>query len=418
MKAKQSSAFKTCCASSDLIEYGIEYFTIRMHFTLGMALYMTDTLSTLQRIEKFLGYGIVLSTPFVISPVTVDSYLMPKYVWLALWSALWLFLIFIQTDFKAWRPAAVDYPLAALLLVSLVSILIDFQSALQLRAFLHLAMFIGLFYAYRRFWGTFGSPAVAVGILMLVCSLLSLYGILQDYGYDFIGKSGGVRDWRAQVVATIGNPNFLSGFLLICLPVILAFGLRKETSPLQFLLTALTGFIITLCHTLTFCVGSTIGISGTILVLLITTVALCKRWSFSLSRLMILLACIAAAAGWYLADNPYNSHGCSLYSEACSHRNGGQEPARQFNWRTTRVMINENPLTGIGFGNYLSKHLHYQGINYELQGRPHDRDYVIPVDQPHFQILKPPRRPDPGVLVILWLFIAWNKRVLRHTTEA
>ena len=58
-------------------------------------------------------------------------------------------------------------------------------------------------------------------------------------------------------------------------------------------------------------------------------------------------------------------------------------------------MINENPLTGIGFGNYLSKHLHYQGINYELQGRPHDRDYVIPVDQPHFQILETASETGP-----------------------
>ena len=120
---------------------------------------------------------------------------------------------------------------------------VHYSTPLQIRAFFHLAVFIGLFYGFRRFWSYYGSTETTARLIAYIAIIISLYGFLQDYGFDFAVKSGGVRDWRANVVATLGNPNFLAGYLGISLPPIIAYGLRKNASWRAFLLTTHYGII-------------------------------------------------------------------------------------------------------------------------------------------------------------------------------
>lgn len=371
--------------------------------------------------ERWIGYAILVTTPFIISPITVDSYLMPKYVWLGLWSALWFIVIGLRTSFRSFFRSPLEWPIGFLLCLTLISILIDYQSGIQIRAWMHLLMFAFLYYAFQRFWRIGGCPFMVVAILMITSSLLALYGILQDYGYDIFVNTGGVRDWRAKVIATLGNPNFLSEHLAITLPCILAFGLRRKTSTPVFILTAIVITLLVACHTVTFCVGVTTAYAVTIIVTITLAIFLKPRIRFSFTRLAIFLICTASAAGWYLLDNPYNSHGRSLYEEAwTSPQWWSGMGSRDFNWRTTRYMMEDAPLTGIGFGNYLSKHIHYQGINYEIQQHPHDRDFVIPVDQPHFQLLETAAEIGPlGVFALLWVVTSWVRAfILRYRRDS
>jgi len=366
---------------------------------------------TFLRWARWLMYFLLATTPFVISPVTVDSYLLPKYVWLSMWGALWLFLIVVQVSPRTIRFSSLDWPIATLVFVKLLSVIINYHSANQWRALMTLILYVGFFYAFQRYWRQGGCVHPIARILLIVCAGLSIYGILQDYGIDFYEKQSRILDWRMQVIATLGNPNFLSGFLMIAFPVLFAYGLRRNASWLNFVFTWIIVILVMACHTVTFCVGSTIGLVVTIFALSAIAVIQKQSIQFPIVRFILLLIGCVFALGWYLADNPYNSHGRSLYLKAReSPQWASGAGARRFNWRTTRYMINEEPVTGIGFGNYEAKHLHYQGINYEKQGHPHDRDFVILVDQPHFQLLETAAEVGPlGVLILFWLFCAWMK---------
>ncbi len=375
---------------------------------------MSDHQSTLLKWEFRIAYLIVLTTPFVISLATVDSYILPKHVWLAFWTTLGFILLALHSSMHKHIPSSIDIPLFVMVIVFVLSIILNYRTPIQIRVFFRLFVFIALFYYFRKQWIE-GLSAVAIAwLLLLVSLLLSVHGILQDYGIDFAASFGGVRDWRAKVISTLGNPNFLGGFLAVVLPVLIAFGSQQKLKWWKFLLVWPVVLLNLACLALTFCVGATIGLFCALIVTLLIALFYRVSFTFSKTRFTLLILAGLIGCGWYLLDNPYNSHGRSLYREAWeSPQWWSGMGARRFNWRTTRIMIDENPITGIGYGNYLTVHEHYQGINYKIQDRAHDRDYVIPVDQPHFQLLETASEIGPfGVFALLWLFIAWFKSAL------
>ena len=370
----------------------------------------------LRRWESLIALLIAGTTPLVITPITADSYILPKIVWLSFLTAAWLILIAFQPSNGKRRACAVDWPVAALLAVSAATALIQYRTPLQFSALLHLALYITLFYCYLRYWSLGGSVFPIIHVLMASSCLIALYGILQDYGIDFTLSTGGVRDWRSKVISTLGNPNFLAGYLTIGLPLFIAYGLRKKAKWFHILAAAVAVLLVVACHAVTFSVGAATGLAGTAVIGLILSLLVFRRVRLPLGRTLLFLLIAASAAGWYLLDNPYNSHGRSLYKEAWeSPQWWSGMGARQFIWQTTRIMIEEKPVMGIGFGNYLTVHEHYQGLNYSRQWHAHDRDYVIPVDQPHFQLLETAAECGPlGVLTRGWLAAAWLIAVIRR----
>lgn len=373
--------------------------------------------------EFRLGLMILVTTPLVISTATVDSFLMPKYVWAVLWGSAWLLLAGARSAPGRPAPSAVDWPIAATAAWFALLIALRYENPIQFQALLRLLIFVGLFYGFRRLWNRGLGPVTPTWALMGVTTFVSAYGLLQDYGIDFTTYAGGVRDWRAKVIATLGNPNFLGGFIAAGLPLFAAFALRRKTGPAAFAGALVCLSIITACLTVTFCVGATIGLifamtAGVAVALWLRTPPRVPR-----ARAAAVFLVMVASVGWYAFDNPYNSHGGSLYKEALNSPQWTTGMgAREFNWRTTRIMMDERPWLGIGYGNYLAVHIHYQGLNYQRYGTAHNRDYVIPVDQPHFQLLETAAETGPvGVFILGWLFFAWWKaamRVLRSGRDA
>lgn len=369
-----------------------------------------------RRWERVVAYCIIGVVPAVITQTTVDSYLMPKVVVLTWLTFLWIVLVVIQQEPVFTIQNAIDKPLMAFCGWCLISTLIRFKTPIQIHELLHLYLFVVLFYLFHRFWKMPETrPINVVYILIASASLLSTYGILQDIGIDFAVTTGGVRDWRSKIVSTLGNPNMLAGYLAILLPVIVGFGLRRRGTIQQFLIVGLAVLLMSLCHTLTFSVGATLSLIGGSIVMIATALTLYRAIYVPVFRTLVLLGIMAGSACWFLLDNPYNSHQGSLLEEA------KQSPqwttgfgARRFIWKTTRLMIEDKPLLGIGFANYLTVHEHYQGKTYRLLWNAHDRDYVIPVDQPHFQLIETAAELGPlGVFLVSWLSAAWLLGAIR-----
>ncbi|MBZ0256182.1 O-antigen ligase family protein [bacterium] len=370
---------------------------------------MSEIKENLQKWERIIAYGLLAVTPFVVTPDTEDSFILGKTVWITCLAAIWFLLIIWRNGFRWQKPSELDWPILAMLGAYLLSLIANFHSPTQLRSYGLVLIFVGLFYAFRRLWSIGGAPQTVAWILAATASLLAIYGILQDYGIDLFQFSGGVRDWRSKVIATLGNPNFLGGYLSYCIPVIAGLGLRRGARWWEFILAGIALVLSFACLAVTFCVGATLGLLLLIVVIPVTLLIVRPRFNISLLRLGLYIIIAASSVGWYLLNNPNNSHGGSLYAEAkASPQWTSGVGARRFNWLTTKIMMQENPLLGIGFHNYLTVHIHYQGLNYQRYGRPHDRNYVIPVDQPHFQMMESAAEAGPlGGFAVAWLMTAW-----------
>jgi O-antigen ligase len=383
---------------------------------------MNNNQSSLPKWNRLIAFIILAVTPLIISLTTYDSFILPKIFWLSFWASLWMVVIVWQPIRWKLFASPLTKPLMALFAVSLLSVLLNYRSPIQLHGLMNLAVFIALYFAFQRFWSMRPSPHRVAQALMAAACLIAIYGLLQDYGFDFANATGGVRDWRSKVISTLGNPNFLAGWIAICLPVVIGYGLRKKTRFFGFLYSGFTVMLIAACHTVTFSVGAATGLIAALITSISGSVFLLHRIRIPIIRSVILAIIATSAFGWYMLENPYNSHGRSLYREAweSSHWWSGMG-ARRFIWQTTRLMIEEKPVTGIGFSNYLTVHEHYQGMNYKRQWHAHDRDYVVPVDQPHFQLLETAAEIGPlGVLALLWIALAWLKaagRTLRRSPD-
>ncbi len=366
--------------------------------------------------ERRLAYGLLATTPFILTPDTEDSFILGKVTWITCLAMVWFALIVWRRGVNKLAPSELDWPIAALLAIYFISLILNYISPSQFRFYGMVLIFVGLFYAFRRLWSIGGSPRAVAWILASTAALLAAYGILQDYGIDLFDYSGGVRDWRAKVIATLGNPNFLGGYLSYCIPVIAALGLRPGAKWWEIGLAGISLGLSFACLAVTFCVGATLGLLTLFVVIPSTFFFVRPQVKLSLIRIALFVAVAASSVGWYLLDNPYNSHGGSLYAEAkASPQWTSGVGARRFNWLTTKIMMQEKPFVGIGFKNYLTVHIHYQGLNYQRYGRPHDRNYVIPVDQPHFQLMESAAEAGPlGGLAVAWLAVVWMAAASRR----
>jgi len=71
-------------------------------------------------------------------------------------------------------------------------------------------------------------------------SIVSIYGLLQILGFDPFHR---LEYSYNRIFSTMGNPNFLGGFLLICVPIILFFYFKSEKFYLLFLLVFSSVFL-------------------------------------------------------------------------------------------------------------------------------------------------------------------------------
>ncbi len=81
------------------------------------------------------------------------------------------------------------------------------------------ACFVALYFSIRRWLGRPEQAARVVTTAVLVSLPVSLYGIVQRHCLDPVSWEG---DAATRVVSTMGNPNFLAAFLIMCVPLALA----------------------------------------------------------------------------------------------------------------------------------------------------------------------------------------------------
>ncbi|MFH1742847.1 MAG: O-antigen ligase family protein [bacterium] len=358
-----------------------------------------------------------VAVPLCLSPVSFDSYLLPKRV---LFQVLTLLLgsVWMAYSMRFFVPRrdALWWPIAFFLGWCALSIAISFHSFRQIRDFAGPVLAVLFWVISRRLWQTHDQRQRLVSWLYLPVFCIALYAVLQDFGIDWIRPVGGVEDWRARIASTMGNPNFVAGYLIILFPVLIARGCRAGVSRWWFLL--MTVPVTLLCvavFVVTFCVGAFISLIFALLLCIFLSPVRKGLSSLVGIRLGVLLLMCAGVVSFYCTHNPYNGRDGSVLDQAsASPRWRTGFAARQFNWRTTRLMIEDRPFVGIGFASFQAQSMTYQGMNYERQGREHPSPIVKLVDQPHHQLLETAAETGiPGVFFLSWLLVSVVKASLR-----
>jgi O-antigen ligase len=152
-------------------------------------------------------------------------------VWL-----IWLIHAWNSSEL-VWVSTCFDVPLAALIGVSLVSWFVSFHAHPHFMKSIYsegskAAVFL-LVNTYMVYAGALRVREVTVvrrllWVIYAVCFIASLYGVLQYFGIELIWPNV-LNPYGSRPVSTFGNPNFMSSYLVVVLPVMVADYLFKTS---------------------------------------------------------------------------------------------------------------------------------------------------------------------------------------------
>jgi len=206
--------------------------------------------------------------------------------------------------------------------------------------------------------------------LIAVASLMAVIGILQSFGVDILFRVAGYEWLQDLGYSTAGNPDFL-GFALV-FPLLLAAGLAlSEPRRIASLLYAAIA-IMTTCVVLTTTRASWVAVSVGLLVLVIVSL----KGRLSTKRIGILILIVLVGAGGAIARDYVRDMDIivrqtlgATMNEFEDVQSGSALGGRAALWRNALEIIKENPVFGIGPGNYLTESYRYiDDQEYALSG--------------------------------------------------
>ena len=202
-----------------------------------------------------------------------------------------------------WYWSDFDVPLAALMGFSVLSWLLSFLHHPPLVKSIYSEGSKGLIFLLVNTWLVYAAalrvrnPAVGKYLLWVVyavCALAATYGVLQYFGQEWIWPRQ-LNPYGSRPVSTFGNPNFMSSYLIIVIPVMVAdYIWRASGLPRPVLWLAIVSSTAGLIATLTR--SSWMGFLVGILILSIGTAAMTSRKEYSHKALVLL------AVAFFVAD--------------------------------------------------------------------------------------------------------------------
>ena len=219
------------------------------------------------------------------------------------------------------------------------------------------------------------TPADMNKILILLCAVgavSAIYGILQNYGIEFLGYAAESKKGKLNVLSIFGHPNYLAAYLTPLLPIhINAF--LNTTARLKRCLIIASSFLLAFCLALAGTRGAWLSLIMAMPVLFILRSKM-KNIPFdgvkiagNVFKTFIILAVIAIL---------FLTLAAPRYS--LRERLGDSMPllSRFYSWRMAGEMLKDRPFLGVGYGRY--KVLYWDYVN-QFQMRPENRiyDYLL-----------------------------------------
>ena len=364
---------------------------------------------------------LLLATPVLLTPQVFEPYVLGKQTLVELTAVLLLFLWLHDRlsgcRLPSWRCPLDTWALAVVTLTA-GSVAWGWRNPGQLDRLRTLWLWILLSYGFVVLLRGGLNAERMQKWLHLPAALVSVVALLQHFGwrgpvpYQVMGP-----DWRFAIVSTLGNPNFVSGFLGILVPGMLVYGLyRGSWSGFWSWWLPTWGLVLaTLLFTFTMGVWwalAAAAVAGAVFVAGRRGLGKPRPW-----RIVAVGAVTVLVALWAFTANPWNGfpRGGVLDAAQASPKWRGGWGGRIFNWNLALLMVESHPLGGVGFGNFYAVNETYGGLLREELGYVEKAAYHAGVDQPHMLPLELAAETGPaGAFAAWWLpciviGVAWRR---------
>lgn len=285
--------------------------------------------------------------------------------------ATWLIKLLESPNYYSLK-SPLNLPIIAFLFVLLISL---FQTNNYYTSLVDIARWVSFILAYFILISFFKERKWinALIIVVLFSALISAtYAIFQFYGIDF--SFWAERQGRIRLFSTFGNPNYLSGYLAIVLPLAFAlFCMEKKKSRQIFL-----GIVIAILYTGVFItnIGGWIAFfMGTLFMVIVLSIHQKKFLRENRFRLLVLIVIISIISVIYSSPNPSNPTGRSVAREAVSYTNPKNSTIQQrfLILLSSIQMIKEHPLLGSGIGTF---GIHYPASQGKVLSLKENKKYI------------------------------------------
>lgn len=366
--------------------------------------------SALLRLEQVLVAGFVFTLPLLLYTGNSEyGYTKTVYAFAV------ITLLLVLWGARAWGTGRLDVHLPPLTLPGLGLILAGALSLVNATSLgmglqsLAVLTYFALFYLYlANAVEDTGTLQLYLGAILLAAFGTALYGLLQDHG--LVPGKPGVTSGPAAMISSLGNPNYLAGFLsYLLLPgAWLSWQVRARWLKLLFLLcVGLSGYVMLLAGA----IGPRLGLLGGLAVLVLGG-TLSRLSARALRRLgvAVLVGTLLLTALWFVVPTPQDGEagplgGVKATLIAFWRENSGR--TRSWDWWVGWEMFRDRPLLGVGLGNYKVNFLTYKARFLQTpQGAAYDF-YIPRAVQAHNDYVQALAETGIlGALAVLWLLVS------------
>ena len=290
---------------------------------------------------------------------------------------------FLASGKLCWHKSKVDVPISLFILIMTISLLRSDFFRISINDYLTFLFYFILYFLVRNNLPDKVELKLFIQIFFLTSFIISLYTLMQYYGYDPYLKG------LPYLSSTIGQKNWISNYLSMIFPIIFSYFLLeklKKNKIIYYFLLSIIYATLMICQSR----GIWISIILTILfgILLIYKFKLFPIFKENQKWLFLLLITFLIITVIYSTDNPLNKSAITVTERAMSTFDE-QDPSintRLLMWRTTFEMIKDKPIFGSGIGTFRMNYLDYQAQL--LKENPNHIKYYTKVGETHNEYLQ------------------------------
>ncbi len=360
---------------------------------------------------------LVLILPVFFLPQAMDRTLMPRMLFLSVVLLLSTPVLFSKQklalwEFNTWKNP-VFFLFAGYLMVTLLAAFFALNSREIYFDVLRNVLFLsGLAFATAILQNTKEWPAKLSALFLMAGAVAILIGSIQYIGRVHFAESTLLPDGRALVYSVTGlfsHKNFFSSALFLMLPFV-AFGIykfrKKYLIPVIVVAFAIL-FMILLLKTRSVWLGLFVGTSVTAIILLVKTSSFGLHARFRKWFLVGITAVFALFLVMYFTSDPADDFSFSGRVRSIVDIESQHNIHRINIWKGTLDIIRENPLTGVGPGNWMIHIPAYFDQNF-------DELRALGWSQPHNDFLwVAAEKGIPGLLLFLAIYLVAAGMMLR-----
>lgn len=246
-------------------------------------------------------------------------------------------------------------------------------------------------------------------LIFLLMFFICVYGILQYLGIEIIWPHT-LNPFGGRCISTFGNPNFLSSFIVLILPLIFGFFIWVNSNFIKFLFLSLflIGFIALL---FTFCRSSWFGFLVSLICMLGLWIIIDKKiilknknWLIASSIFIVLIILFSPRSAVVEDGTNVVERACAAFNAEKSNQAIYQ---RLLIWETALSILKKYPYLGCGWGCFELFYPFYQGRFLRLD---YFRPFRTHANNVHNEVLEVLTQVGIiGLIVFCWLFFNLGK---------